>query len=91
MRPAADARARGALHREHDARRLLENFYDHGEVGRLLPRDGGDADALLKRFADAGVDVAALAAQLQSDGAKSFVTSWNELIARISSQSTSLK
>jgi len=69
----------------------LENFYDHGEVGRLLPRDGGDADALLKRFADAGVDVAALAAQLQSDGAKSFVTSWNDLIARISSQSTSLK
>ena len=69
----------------------LENFYDHGEVGRLLPRDGGDTDALLKRFADAGVDVAALAAQLQSDGAKSFVTSWNDLIARISSQSTSLK
>ena len=27
----------------------LENFYDHGEVGELLPRDGGDADALLPR------------------------------------------
>ena len=34
----------------------LEAFYDHGEVGDPLPADGGDADALLKRFADAGVD-----------------------------------
>ena len=45
-----------------------------------MPADGGDADALLARFAAAGVDLAALAAQLQSDGAQSFVEAWNELM-----------
>ena len=60
----------------------LEAFYDHGEVGDPLPADGGDADEILARFAAAGVDVAALAAQLQSDGATSFVDAWNELMDR---------
>ena len=47
----------------------LEAFYDHGEVGDPLPADGGDVDTLLGRFHDAGVDLGALAAKLQSDGA----------------------
>jgi transaldolase len=64
----------------------LENFYDHGEVGELLPRDGGDADALLAQFADAGVDTAALATQLQTDGASSFVSAWKDLMSRVASQ-----
>ena len=34
----------------------LEAFFDHGEVGEPLPADGGDADALLSRFAAAGID-----------------------------------
>lgn len=65
----------------------LEAFYDHGEVGRPMPADGGDCDRVLARFADAGVDVAAVAAKLQSDGAKAFVASWNDLLSRISVQS----
>ncbi|MET7395162.1 transaldolase [Dactylosporangium sp. NPDC005572] len=64
----------------------LEAFYDHGEVGEPMPADGGDGDAILARFRDAGVDVAAVAAKLQSDGAKSFVAAWNELMERISTQ-----
>lgn len=64
----------------------LEAFYDHGEVGDPMPADGGDADESLSAFADAGVDVAALAAKLQSDGASSFVTAWQDLLARIESQ-----
>ncbi|MFG2040692.1 transaldolase [Dactylosporangium sp. NPDC048998] len=64
----------------------LEAFYDHGEVGEPMPADGGDSEATLARFRDAGVDVAALAAKLQSDGAKSFVASWNDLVHRISVQ-----
>jgi transaldolase len=64
----------------------LANFYDHGEVGELMPRDGGDADALLTQFAKAGVDTAALATQLQTDGASSFVSAWTDLMARVSSQ-----
>ncbi len=64
----------------------LEAFYDHGEVGDPMPADGGDADESLRAFADAGVDVATLAAKLQSDGASSFVTAWQDLLGRIESQ-----
>lgn len=68
----------------------LRALADHGEVGPLLPADGGDCEAVLARFAEAGIDVAALAAQLQADGAKSFVKSWNELMQVIASKCESL-
>jgi transaldolase len=68
----------------------LQAFHDHGEVGEPMPADGGDADAMLARFGRAGVDVAELAAELQADGAKSFVAAWNDLMARISAQRTAL-
>lgn len=68
----------------------LEAFYDHGEVGDPLPADGGDVDTMLARFAEAGVDVGALAAKLQSDGAKAFVNSWKDLMDRIASQSSAV-
>jgi transaldolase len=59
----------------------LLDFADHGEITELLPADGGDAEAELARFAEAGVDVLALAAQLQKEGADAFVQSWNDLMA----------
>jgi transaldolase len=65
----------------------LEDFSDHGEVGAPMSPDGGDCDAVFAQFADAGVDIGALAATLQSNGAESFVTSWNDLMQRIASQS----
>jgi len=68
----------------------LEAFSDHGAVDEALPADGGNVDELLKSFADAGVDTGLLAAKLQSDGAKSFVTAWNELIDRIKAQAASV-
>ncbi|GAA4263271.1 transaldolase [Dactylosporangium darangshiense] len=68
----------------------LQAFYEHGEVGAPMPADGGDCDAILARFRDAGVDVAELAAKLQTDGAKSFVAAWNDLMHRISEQRTAL-
>ena len=37
-----------------------------------------------------GVDVDALAAQLQDEGAKSFVKSWNDLMGVITSKSADL-
>ncbi|MFJ3821084.1 beta/alpha barrel domain-containing protein [Streptomyces nodosus] len=64
----------------------LQAFYDHGEVGEPLPADGDGCDAMLARFADAGVDVKAVATKLQSDGAAAFVDSWNDLLACISTQ-----
>ena len=65
----------------------LLDFADHGSIGELLPADGGDAEATLARFADAGVDVAALAKQLQEEGAAAFVQSWDELMACIAAKS----
>lgn len=64
---------------------------DHGEIGEMLPADGGDSEELLSRFAKAGVDVDALATTLQDEGAKSFVESWNELISVISAKTEVLK
>lgn len=61
----------------------LEAFHEHGDVGDPLPRDGGDTDEVLARFSDAGVDLTALAAKLQSDGAASFSDAWHELMERI--------
>ncbi len=69
----------------------LKAFADHGEVGSALPMDGGDCETVLAQFARAGVNVDALAAQLQDEGAKSFVKSWNELLAVIGSKSVVLQ
>jgi transaldolase len=68
----------------------LEAFFDHGEAGDPMPADGGEGDELLSRFADAGIDTQALAAQLQSDGAKSFVDAWNHLMERVDVQHAAL-
>jgi transaldolase len=69
----------------------LKALADHGEMGSTLPPDGGDCEQVLSQFAKAGVDVDALAAQLQEEGAKSFVASWKELMAVIDSKSAALK
>jgi transaldolase len=53
------------------------------QVGEALPTDGGDAEQVLSQFAAAGIDVDALANQLQVDGASSFVKSWNSLMSVI--------
>ncbi len=66
-------------------------FHDHGAVDAPMPTDGGDADATLAEFEAAGVDVAALGASLQSDGARGFVDSWNDLLKRIDDQVAALR
>ena len=68
----------------------LKAFADHGEVGPVLPADGGDCEAVLAEFARAGIDIDALAARLQEEGAKSFVKSWDELLGCIATKSKSL-
>jgi len=69
----------------------LKALADHGELGPILPADGGDCEQVLAQFAKAGIDVDALAARLQEEGAKSFVQSWNDLMAVITSKSAALK
>ena len=65
-------------------------FADHGDVGAATPADGGNCEAVLAEFAKAGVDIDALAARLQDEGAESFVKSWNELMGVIAAKSASL-
>jgi len=68
----------------------LKALADHGLLGGILSPDGGDAAEVLGQFAAAGVDVEALAARLQDEGAKSFVASWHELMNVIASKTAAL-
>jgi len=69
----------------------LKAFADHGKVGEAIRADGGDSEAVLGEFTKAGVDLAALAAKLQKDGADAFVSSWDNLMSVIRSKATELK
>ncbi len=68
----------------------LGAFADHGEIGAVLPADGGDCEEVLGRFAQAGVDLDALAARLQEEGAEAFVQSWKDLLTVIASKGAAL-
>ncbi len=68
----------------------LKAFADHGEIAAIMAADGGDCEATIAEFARAGIDVDALAARLQDEGAASFVKSWNELLGVIASKSAVL-
>ncbi len=70
--------------------KTLLAFASGGSVKSAMAKDGGDAERVLARFAAAGVDVDALAAQLQREGAESFVKSWTELMKRIADKSAAL-
>lgn len=69
----------------------LKAFADHGEPGDIMSADCDLCEATLQEFSSAGIDIDALAAQLQDEGARSFVASWNELLGVISSKSDALK
>ena len=69
----------------------LKAVAEHGLVSATMPIDGSDSDEVLARFLAAGIDVQSLSAQLQDEGAKSFVNSWNDLMGVITSKSAALK
>jgi transaldolase len=69
----------------------LKALADHGEFGKVMAADGGDSEKIFQKFSKAGVNVDSVAAQLQDEGAKSFVKSWNELLAVIATKSATLK
>jgi transaldolase len=68
----------------------LKALADHGELGEIMSADGSDCEAVLDQFAAADIDIHKLAVKLQDDGAKSFVSSWNDLMEVIASKSTTL-
>jgi transaldolase len=57
------------------------------QIGTISSAEGGSCEEVLAQFAGAGVDIDAVAARLQDEGAKSFAESWNELRAMITSNS----
>ena len=69
----------------------LKAFADHGDVGELLAADGGDCEKVLASFTKAGIAVDGLAAQLQNEGAASFVKSWNDLMTCVESKSAAMR
>jgi transaldolase len=69
----------------------LKALADHGELSEIMSADGGDSEKVLGQFAQAGIDIDALAARLQDEGAKSFVNSWNDLMGVIASKSAALQ
>ncbi|HTW87159.1 MAG TPA: transaldolase [Candidatus Binataceae bacterium] len=71
--------------------KTLLAFADHGESSAMMPLDGGDAERALQEFTKAGVDLDALAAQLQREGADAFVKSWEDLLQCLDEKSATLK
>jgi transaldolase len=69
----------------------LKALADHGELGSIMSADGGHCEEVISQFGAAGIDVHALATQLQEEGTKSFVKSWNDLMTVIDSKSKTLQ
>jgi transaldolase len=70
--------------------KTLLAFGQHGALKGVMAEDGGDASKVLSSFTEAGIDLDALASQLQKDGAKSFVASWQQLLQRIADKTAEL-
>jgi transaldolase len=66
-------------------------FGEHGQVSGVIPRDGADCEQVLAEFGRVGVDVAKLGVDLQTEGAKSFDDSWQDLLNAIDTKSKALK
>lgn len=69
----------------------LKAFADHGQVSDTLHADAEEAEQVIAQFAQYGVSYAALAAQLQQEGAEDFVKSWNSLMDVIKTKSAVLQ
>ena len=70
--------------------KTLLAFADHGQLHGVMATDGGDSESTLAQIGNAGVDIDALAAKLQLDGAESFVKSWRQLLQRIADKASAL-
>jgi transaldolase len=68
----------------------LKALGDSDGLSEIMPLDGGNCEEVLARFVELGIDLEALAAQLQEEGEKLFVNSWNDLMAVITSKSAIL-
>jgi transaldolase len=58
----------------------LRAFADHGQATRALNESPAAAEEILRHAQDAGIDLAAITAQLEREGVRSFCASYHELI-----------
>ena len=65
----------------------LKALADHGEISSIIFADDGACEAVLAQFTGTGINIDGLAAQLQDEGARAFVNSWNELMGAIAAKS----
>ena len=70
--------------------KTLLAFAEHGEVGPPLAVDGLDAEQVIARHVDAGIDMEALAGRLQDEGAQAFGKSWNTLLAGLARKTAAM-
>ncbi|MDO8272178.1 MAG: transaldolase family protein, partial [Gammaproteobacteria bacterium] len=70
--------------------KTLLAFADHGHVTGVMHADAAAAQETIGLFEREGIDIEALAMQLQSDGAEAFVKSWRQLLRRIADKSAGL-
>jgi transaldolase len=70
--------------------KTLLAFADHGKLEGALSPDGGDCEDVLAAYEKAGISIAELAAQLQKEGAASFVSSWQDLLKSIETKTKAL-
>jgi transaldolase len=70
--------------------KTLRAFADHGTVARTIDAHPDDAQRTLAAAAAAGVDLAALTAQLEREGVSSFCDSYHQLLACIEHKLTAV-
>jgi transaldolase len=71
--------------------KTLHAFIEHGVLKGTMAATGHEAQALLQRFAQEGIDMDAVAALLQQEGAQSFMKSWQKLLRRIADKSIAVQ
>jgi transaldolase len=64
----------------------LRALSEQTELGSIMAEDGVSCEEVLAELTDVGIDIDTLADRLQEEGAKSFVKSWDSLMAVIASK-----
>jgi transaldolase len=64
----------------------LRAFADHGQASHTFDESTAAAEDILRNAQAAGIDLAAITAQLERDGVQSFCASYEELIDRITTK-----
>jgi transaldolase len=64
----------------------LRAFADHGQASHALDESPAAGEEILRNAGAAGIDLAAITAQLEREGVQSFCASYHELIERITTK-----